>query len=122
MRRRAPKNQTENLPNNLRKLRLARGMNLAQVGALMGMTGENVRKREMGVSQIKAPEIERFAKIFDCDPMAILGAASELSPRERGIVELFRALPTHQQDAIYRLASSLAEPSAELTTGVKRPS
>lgn len=120
MRQRAPKNQVENLPNNLRKLRLARRMSLAEVGALIGMTGENVRKRETGERQLKAHEIERFARIFECEPMAIIGEGSELSARERAIVDLFRALPAHQQDAIYRLASSLAEPTAELTAGVKR--
>lgn len=111
MRQRRPRNFTDNLPNGLRRARLAAGLSLPAAAQLVGLDDESLRKRETGQVRLPAIEIDRFAKAYGCTEAEILGRAPELTHQEAAILEMFRALPEDKKATLYRLGAALVEPS-----------
>jgi len=111
----------DNPPNNLRKIRLERGLKLSDVANDLAMKSETLRRYETGERQVNIHLLKRFAEYYGVPQSEITGDPGALTSRERAVIEIFRGLSPDQQDTMYRLASAIAQPAA-LTAGPKRSS
>ncbi|MCP3447335.1 helix-turn-helix domain-containing protein [Bradyrhizobium sp. CCGUVB14] len=51
---------------NMRRLRLARGMTLEEIGSALGKTYQQVQKYERGISGVSAADLARCAVALTC--------------------------------------------------------
>jgi transcriptional regulator with XRE-family HTH domain len=121
MAKRRPRNYTDDLPNNLRKLRLESGLSLDEIADRVGMNRENIRTRETGKTRLNADEIDKFAAVYGCTVDDILGGNASLTKRERALIAMFKALPPDDQDRLFRIGTSLAQPGVESFDPASRP-
>lgn len=63
---------TENIGENIRLARKARGLTQKQLGDLCGMADSAIRRYELGNGRPKIETIQRIAKALDVDPFSLM--------------------------------------------------
>lgn len=64
---------TAGMGQRMRELRNSRNMNLAEVGKILGISGQAVGQVENGVTKnLKLPHFLRFCAYFDADPYYVV--------------------------------------------------
>lgn len=91
--------------NNIRALRLRRGMTQEELAGALGVTPSAVGNYERGVSFPKDDILERLFGALGCTPNELFGAEALLSDDEYALLEKYRALDSHGK----RLVSACAE-------------
>ena len=98
------------MAENIRNLRLKKGMTQEELGKFLGVQKSAIRKYESGlVENIPRTSIKKMAELFDVSPSYIMGfeekptLAGELSEAEQAILELFRKIPPEQQEMVLQM-------------------
>lgn len=107
---------------NLRRLRLARGMSQTSLGAAVGVTFQQIQKYEKGDNRIGASKIVRFAKALKVDHGALFDGTGVhagkkipvfVEKMDRADIELQHAYKAiicpKQKAALLRLARTMAK-------------
>jgi len=86
--------------NRLKQLRMGRGWSLAQLGEMIGTSGQNVSKIELGKARLTLDWVTKFARAFDIDPLELMRDEQHLrvAPSLAGTVATApERLPVSQQ-------------------------
>lgn len=81
--------------NNIRALRLRRGMTQQALAAELEVTSSAVGNYERGVSFPKEDVLERMFAALGCTPNELFGAEELLNDEEFELLEKYRALDAH---------------------------
>ncbi|HVJ54923.1 MAG TPA: LexA family transcriptional regulator [Aliidongia sp.] len=68
------------IPDRLKQLRLARGWSLAKLGEMIGTSGQNVSKLELGKARLTLDWMNKFAQAFGIEPLELMQVAPRSSP------------------------------------------
>lgn len=91
--------------NNIKALRLRRGMTQEALAGALGVTSSAVGNYERGVSFPKEDALERMFGALGCTPNELFGAEELLTDEEFELLEKYRALDAHGK----RLVSACVE-------------
>lgn len=91
--------------NNIKALRLRRGMTQEALAGALGVTSSAVGNYERGVSFPKEDVLERMFGALGCTPNELFGAEELLTDKEFELLEKYRALDAHGK----RLVSACVE-------------
>ena len=72
---------------NLLRLRKSRSLSLEALGALVGISQQQISKYERGESVIGPIWASRFADVLECSPLAIYGVPGDPDPAVSGVAE-----------------------------------
>lgn len=98
------------MPNNLKALRKRAGLTQYDVADKLGVTQPQIYNFEKGVRKLSRPEMERFAKLYNCNVEEIYGEMAtnyELS-ENNNIVKLRKRMGISQREVAERLNLSQA--------------
>lgn len=96
---------TPQKPNWIREFRERRGWSLETLASRIvpPTTPQHLGMLERGTRRLTVDWLRRIATALDVEPQELLdGGASQLSPREKALVEVFRGLSEEQQKAFWR--------------------
>lgn len=102
----------ENIANNIRKFRTTKGLNVDEVGAVVGKSGKTVSAWEVGRGQPDADTLIKLCRLFNVDIADFYGHESgplPLSDSERSLVTTFRAIDENGRKALLAAANGIAE-------------
>jgi phage repressor protein C with HTH and peptisase S24 domain len=83
--------------NRLKQLRMARGWSLAQLGEMIGTSGQNVSKIELGKARLTLDWVTKFARAFDIDPLELMRDESPTRVAATPVAATPERLPISQQ-------------------------
>lgn len=86
--------------NNIKSLRLRRGMTQEALAAELGVTSSAVGNYERGVSFPKDDVLERMFGALGCTPNELFGAEELLTDEEFEHLEKYRALDAHGRELV----------------------
>lgn len=89
-----------NIGNNIKALRLRRGITQEALAGRLGVTASAVGNYERGVSFPKDDVLERLFGALGCTPNELFGAEELLSDEEFEHLEKYRALDTHGKELV----------------------
>ncbi len=107
----------ENMAQKIKELRQAKGLTLEQVANVVGVGKSTVRKWETGmIANMKRDKIADLAKALGTTPAHLMGWTEdikkeenippeehELSEGEKILLDLFRRVPTEQQQLVLQM-------------------
>lgn len=98
----------------IRNKRLEKGITLAQIADILGVTEATAQRYESGsIKSVPYDHMCAYGQLFNCSPAYLMGWESEVipkaDPREEHLIEIFNSLPEELKDKLYRYASALAE-------------
>lgn len=108
----------EFMAKRLREMRRARGLSANEVGAALGKKGKTINAWEVGHGQPDADALVKICNLYKVrisdfyDARAFEDGESRLlhvSPDERDLIDLYRALDTDAKDAVLRIFERMAE-------------
>lgn len=102
----------ENIANNIRKFRTTKGLNVDEVGSVVGKSGKTVSAWEVGRGQPDADTLIKLCRLFNVDIADFYGHESgplPLSDSERSLVTAFRSLDENGRKALLAAAKGLVE-------------
>jgi phage repressor protein C with HTH and peptisase S24 domain len=70
----------EKTPNRLKELRIERGWSLDKLGKLIGTSGQNVSKLELGKARMTLDWVAKFATAFDIEPLELMPPSTASAP------------------------------------------
>jgi transcriptional regulator with XRE-family HTH domain len=90
------------LHNRLKQIREAQGLSLVALAAKVGTSSQQISHLELGKRHLTVEWLNRLATALQCHPWALVSEAPPpfSTERERGLIELFRALPEAEQQAL----------------------
>lgn len=102
---------TENIGENIRLARKARGLTQKQLGDLCGMADSAIRRYELGNGRPKMETIQRIAKALNVDPFSLMDfdmatevLSTRINYRAKVLLEAFDQLNEDgQQKAVERV-------------------
>ena len=105
----------------IRKIRLLRGMTQQQLAKQVGVRFQQTQKYESGHNRVSASRLVKIADALDTSPSALLGkyAGNQLVEdlwNDRRILKLIRAysgLPVEIQSHIYNLITGMGKPATK---------
>lgn len=111
----------------LERRMLEKGFNMKSLSIAAGLGTTAVRDILVGRNRRPGGEVwMKLAEVLECSVRTLMldfvsapaapEPAGEISPREKAMLDLFRALPTEEQDRFMKVAAALAQP-ADDTSG-----
>jgi transcriptional regulator with XRE-family HTH domain len=107
----------------LRYARKARGMTQSALGAVLGVSFQQVQKYEQGRNRISASSLILFSRVLSVSPMELLGLAGRPSGSEAwflmavegvdGLLEAYREMPSRRRKLLREFAQGLAQNESE---------
>lgn len=91
-------------------MREARGMSQEELAAAVGMKKAAISKYERGRAHPTIDRLRQMAKVLECRVTDLIDDEHE-DPKADKMLQLFHDLPPDQQDAMIRLATTMAEPA-----------
>lgn len=88
-------------PNRLRELRERVGLTQAQLGGMVGVSGETIAKLERQERGLDLTWMVRLAPHLGVEPWALVPGAPEFSPKLLEILRLFEAFTPESQQALW---------------------
>lgn len=113
----------DELPNRIRVLRKQRGFSQFELAERLDATTQQVSHLERGKRRLTLQWMQRVAAALECDPADLLPSRDRPTvgnPREEALLNLFRALPSAEQDAFLKIGDAMAQPEAVVKTIMKR--
>lgn len=99
----------------IRNKRLEKGITLAQIADILGVTEATAQRYESGsIKSVPYEHMCAYGQLFNCSPAYLMGWESDVAtnhsdPNEERLIEIYRTLPTESKNKLYRYASALAE-------------
>lgn len=90
-----------NIGNNIRELRLRRGITQETLAGRLGVTASAVGNYERGVSFPKDEVLERLFGALGCTPNELFGAEELLTDEEYTHLKKYRALDAHGKELVH---------------------
>ncbi|WP_112309325.1 helix-turn-helix domain-containing protein [Pseudogemmobacter bohemicus] len=96
------------MKNRISEIRKARGLTLVEVAKRANTSNQQISHLERGRRKLSYEWMERLATALSCHPLDLLpdrptdvrSTMSRLSPKEQGLLELFRTLDAQEQDTL----------------------
>lgn len=102
------------MANNIKKIRLDRGLSQEELGRRIGASKQMVGRLESGKRQLTQRWIESISNALECHPAELLTAATptakQLSAEEEALLRLYQGLGEQDRQAVFRHADALAKP------------
>ena len=100
--------------NALYQIREQRGLTQKDIAEAVGTTANQISRLESGVRKLSPEWIDRLSKVLNCTKAELLGEpATELTEKEKVMLETFQKLTPEQQAMIQTIADSLAQPAVK---------
>ncbi|WP_225205064.1 helix-turn-helix domain-containing protein [Novosphingobium huizhouense] len=94
-------------PNRVREWRKKAGLTLKEAAPAIGLSWTHLARIESGERELNQAWLERMAPVFQCAAADLLSSElGGLSPEERDMVNLMRALPDPNRAAILAMLDS----------------
>lgn len=96
------------MKNRISEIRKARGLTLVEVAKRANTSNQQISHLERGRRKLSYEWMERLASALSCHPLDLLpdhptdvrSTMPPLSPKEQGLLELFRTLDPQEQDTL----------------------
>lgn len=98
------------MDNLIRVLREARGLSLDELAAGTGTTNQQISLLENGKRRLTVEWLIRLSKALACHPWELVAGnlPEPLRPRDIRLLDRFRGLGEHQQDALLQFLETLS--------------
>jgi len=98
------------MDSKLRQMRKARGVSQEDLADAIGVKKAAISKYELKKAHPTIDRLKQIADFLQCRLSDLIEDDNE-DPKAERMLALFRELPPEQQDAMLRLAASMAEPA-----------
>ena len=102
------------MSNRIKQLRAARGLTQWQLADLVNATPQQISHLERSKRQLTQGWMNRLSEALRCQPADLLPQApaspdgGDRRAREAALLELFRTLPTSEQDVFLKIGNAIA--------------
>ena len=99
--------------NYIRKMREKRGLSQEQLAQKLNTTNPQISNLELGKRRLTWEWMQRLAGALECQPLDLVENADRTDTHaEKNLLDTYRALDPHQQEAVHKMATFLHESKA----------